>query len=554
MKVRRNQPCPCGSGKKFKKCCGGVNAAGSSPPMADRAQEMRRILDRHEAAERIRETQQGLGRPIVSVETKDHRIVAVGTTVHWGKNWKTFPDFLDHYLKEKLGAAWGDAELAKPLAERHPLMQLFAAYGEYRKAHQVVEGGMASAEMTGAVMCFTGLAYGLYLLDHNVELQERLLRRLKDRGNFQGAFYEVAVARMLIRAGFRLELEDETDGATKHCEFSAVSKTGKKYWVEARMRSINGVLGKGPLDGGSEAKPLRRLIQHLNGAFAKPATDARLIFIDLNTSEGLGGDPAAPPWLKPTVNRLEEYERKELKAGDSAYVFVTNLAYHRQLDSRLTGSMLSYSVGDDFGKVFLDEPPSARYRRERRHRDGHDIAEAFQHEALLPQTFDGSLPSETFGTKKRPLIGENYRVAGERDGEEIVGTLVGAIVLEAESNAYLSLQTPEGAFVHVKERMTVDELHDYRRNKEAYFGKVVHVGGNAGGDPYKLFKFFFEAHTGTPRGTLIERLAHTRYADQLPTWSDEDLLMFYCECLVRGAMDRHTPSPAGPPPAGTAGA
>jgi hypothetical protein len=36
----------------------------------------------------------------------------------------------------------------------------------------------------------------------------------------------------LIRAGFKLELEDETDGASKHCEFSAMSK-GKKYWVEA---------------------------------------------------------------------------------------------------------------------------------------------------------------------------------------------------------------------------------------------------------------------------------------------------------------------------------
>ena len=22
-KVKRNQPCPCGSGKKYKKCCGG---------------------------------------------------------------------------------------------------------------------------------------------------------------------------------------------------------------------------------------------------------------------------------------------------------------------------------------------------------------------------------------------------------------------------------------------------------------------------------------------------------------------------------------------------
>src|SRR5436190_7976473 len=28
--VGRNDPCPCGSGKKFKKCCGGLDAAGIS--------------------------------------------------------------------------------------------------------------------------------------------------------------------------------------------------------------------------------------------------------------------------------------------------------------------------------------------------------------------------------------------------------------------------------------------------------------------------------------------------------------------------------------------
>jgi hypothetical protein len=27
-KVGRNDPCPCGSGKKFKKCCGGLKADG----------------------------------------------------------------------------------------------------------------------------------------------------------------------------------------------------------------------------------------------------------------------------------------------------------------------------------------------------------------------------------------------------------------------------------------------------------------------------------------------------------------------------------------------
>ena len=74
-------------------------------------------------------------------------------------------------------------------------------------------------------------------------MQQRYIERLKDINNFQGAYYELAVANCLIRSGFELKLEDETDEQTKHCEFSAVSKkTGKKYWVEAKMRAVTGIL------------------------------------------------------------------------------------------------------------------------------------------------------------------------------------------------------------------------------------------------------------------------------------------------------------------------
>jgi hypothetical protein len=95
------------------------------------------------------------------------------------------------------------------------------------------------------IAAFPGTAYALYLLEHNVELQTRLLNRLRDIGQFQGAYYELFVASGLIRAGFKLTLEDETDGKNKHCEFAAISTmTAKRYWVEAKMRSVAGYQGK----------------------------------------------------------------------------------------------------------------------------------------------------------------------------------------------------------------------------------------------------------------------------------------------------------------------
>jgi hypothetical protein len=157
------------------------------------------------------------------------------------------------------------------------------------------------------VACYLGLAYSLYLLDHNVELQDRLVRRLKNRGNFQGAYYELVIANALIRAGFTLTLEDETDEAVKHCEFAAVSnRSGKKYWVEAKMRAVAGLLGKTGSDGTLDTDPLSRLIPHLNGALQKPAADERLIFIDLNAGPDSwkGGKPH---WHDKVIARLERY-------------------------------------------------------------------------------------------------------------------------------------------------------------------------------------------------------------------------------------------------------
>jgi len=75
------------------------------------------MLDRQRAQEKIRQDQQGHGRPIIGVKHGDQQIVAVGNTVYFSNKWKTFPDFLADYMKQKLDPEWGNVELAKPLAD-----------------------------------------------------------------------------------------------------------------------------------------------------------------------------------------------------------------------------------------------------------------------------------------------------------------------------------------------------------------------------------------------------------------------------------------------------
>ncbi len=81
--------------------------------------ELGRMMEARDAAEKIRQAQQGLGKPIIALKMADHQMVAVGNTVHWSKTWRTFPDFLGDYIKKKVGLEWGAAEQAKPFAERH---------------------------------------------------------------------------------------------------------------------------------------------------------------------------------------------------------------------------------------------------------------------------------------------------------------------------------------------------------------------------------------------------------------------------------------------------
>jgi hypothetical protein len=527
MKIGRNQPCPCNSGRKYKHCHGSLTAGGDG---LYAEAEMRRVSDRHKADERIREEQQGLGKPIISFKANDHQIVAVGNSIHFSKKWKTFPDFLADYIKGVLDPAWGNAELAKPFADRHPVMQWYDTYCRYQQTTVKTPGVTTQATVTGIVACYLGLAYNLYLLDHNVELQKKLVNRLKVRDQFQGAYYELIVANLLIRAGFGLELEDEADGTSKHCEFSARSRrTGKKYWVEAKMRSVVGLFGKTAADGTTNTNPLGRLIPQLNEAFKKPAADERLIFIDLN-AEMTAGSNGKPQWIEAAARRLERYEKEELAAGTIAYVFVTNFAFHRYLHdpAMFAGFFLGLGIPD------LNRPAIRRvsdaYRTKLKHSDVFHIGEAIQTYGRFPTTFDGSLPSETLGASSRVIIGNTY-CFGDPENGGVVGTVTYASVNEAENSAYIAIVDQNGQASILREPMSSEQLADWRVHKDSYFGKVLPVGGKIN-NAFELFEWFVENYRSLSRDQLLTRFVGAPDFEAVRSLSDEDLLYQFCECMV----------------------
>ena len=485
------------------------------------------------AKERIRQAQQGLGKPVISAKWHDRQFVAVGNSLHHSPYWKTFIDFLSYYLKTKIGSEWGNAEIAKPLTERHPLMQWYEALCQIQRRHITTPGQPAQIPVTGTIACYYSVAYGLYLLDHNAELQSRLIQRLKNPGNFQGAYYELQVATAFILAGFTLTLEDETDSVRKHCEFNATSPTtGKTYWVEAKMRAVAGELGRTSADGTTSLNPLSSLIKHLNLALAKPAHGERMIFLDLNAEMPDDvSDENRPRFVEAVNRRLKAFERKELPQGEKAYVLVTNLSFHKRPEA--VAQLVAWPVGlglGDFNNPGLYRL-SDRFMQERAHSDVFAVAEGLSKILIWPTTFDGSLPSVGLNGERPPVqIGEAYNFGGVGpDGQDLIGTVTSALMLEAEKSVVVAVRCLDGRSYLLKEPVSDAQLADYRAHPDAYFGQISRPQKMVE-TPRDLFEFFMDANKDMPREELLELLTG-RILD-VDSQGTEQLRAIYCEGLV----------------------
>ncbi len=294
-------------------------------------QEVRDAFIRHQLQEQERVRKFGHVRPAVTADHAGYKFVGVGSRLYYAKDWKTFHDFLISYIATVLGGEWGNAELKKPFEERHPVPQWYHQLCELQAKHadQLGDGKIHSVKATGPVMAYLALAYDLYTLEHHALLQQKLVNRLKLKDQFQGARYETYVAAASVRAGFDVELEDEGDRATTHCEFTATHRaTGAKYSVEAKSRHRHGFIGQP-----GTPKPLSEIDADVSTLLAKAlrkqADHERVVFIDVNVPPQEGSVIEAE-WFKKVasqVRRLEETQRRD-DPWPAAFVFFTNHPYH----------------------------------------------------------------------------------------------------------------------------------------------------------------------------------------------------------------------------------
>ncbi len=283
-KPSRNDLCPCGSGKKYKKCCLIRDTLAEELSRNVLPKEVTDYFNEQKRKEIQWKSEYGDVKPIIHNDFNGHKFVAVGNRLCYSDQWKTFIDFLIYFAAGVLGSDWGNAEIKKPFTERHQIMQWYDGMCRYQQTHSVLEeDGVYSCIPNGDYEAFINLAYDLYILNHHLSIQQDIIRRIKDKQQFQGARYELFVAATCIRAGYDIEYEDETDVTRKHPEFLGIHrKSGQRIHVEAKSKHRSGILG---YNGEKQDGNLKANVGYLlSKAISKVGKYPFVIFIDLNLS------------------------------------------------------------------------------------------------------------------------------------------------------------------------------------------------------------------------------------------------------------------------------
>jgi len=238
-----------------------------------------RMFQERERKEYEYKERYGHVQPQVSVPAFGKRMVAVKNKLFL-QDWKFFSDFLRDYVPFVFGDEWCKAELAKPLAERHPVTQWRTQGAVYMNAQPPQPDGSRAAPFSGALAAFTCFAYDLFVVDNNGELDDTLVQRLRNPELFQGARHELFAEATCLRAGCTVQHENEKDGTSRHAEFTVKhTATGQFLSIEAKSKHRPGVLGR---PGKPADRPDLRFGELINDAVSKHPLHPLVIFLDTN--------------------------------------------------------------------------------------------------------------------------------------------------------------------------------------------------------------------------------------------------------------------------------
>ena len=500
MTTGRNTACECGSGRRYKHCHGQL--AASNPPDSTMDRHLQSTLRSFYASELVRKTQQGHGGKIISTMVGEQRILSVGKRVFWSKDWRTFPDFLIHYLRSTLDVGW-NAE-PKPTTASHPLTQWIQNVRLTPLASTVPD---LAATRSRYYVYVSRLAYALYLLERNAHLPKSLIARLGNAEDFLPAFVETICASAFALAGFKIDVAEVGRSEKSTPEFYATSLSGKRYAVEAKRRRT----WRSPF--AVESEEFRREFRAwLLGKLIKccrKGLDNPVFWIELS----LPGAINESEWLSITLwtrDVLREAEHAVVERGlarTAAYVVVTN-SVHVDAGSDLLGDF-AYLHGFLLQKPWFNESTDLEtaFDLYDEHRDLFWVLRCMGEVQSFPETFDGSpacLEDGASSLGSRLRLGSRMRISDhsgvQRDGEIVD-------VASTGGSAVLVLKEADGSHAVVSAKLTEQEELAAKAYGDAVFGKPAGPR-RLPSDPISLYDQVLETYAAFDREALLKHVSN----------------------------------------------
>jgi hypothetical protein len=331
MKFGRNDPCPCGSNKKFKKCCMDrkYNKFGKPIPPPEVLEAARKFINLPK--EPFEKGGFLTGRPFIDTVGNGHRFRAVGSRVYRRPINEMFHEFILSIFAEALDRNWLIQEERKSEKNQHLILQWYREIDNKIKEHKdpmLPEDYLFSIKQSGNIRSLLASAYDYYSLFHcNARILPKLLNRLKNKDNFQGAKYEIAVGGLAVRAGFDIKWINLKE---KHCEFIGTHKITKDTVAfEAKSHHREGVLGRAGNNFNPESARVK-IMDHIKESLGQFNKDIPLvIFDDLNLPITPDADLAQKRWFKEVDGSLIKFGfLKNYKNTNFGALFTTNFSWH----------------------------------------------------------------------------------------------------------------------------------------------------------------------------------------------------------------------------------
>jgi hypothetical protein len=265
-----------------------------------------------------------VSRPQIQASVGEKTFRAVGKTVHVRPREESFHDFQLNHLLWTLGKDWYDAEMAKSMEDRHVILKWRAERNEQFSKYQELKNttGPVRAPVTGGMRALQVLADDIYQLRHALDPPKRVISRLRDIREFQGARYEILTAGLLARCGFSIEFID--DSSKRNPEFIA-EKNGERIAVEAKSRRRAGVLNERGAYRDDAPAEVRRLYDSALGQ--NPGGCMFLIFIDVNLPLTPNVPPMKKDWVVEAMQMFSDRHAEGLENRDTALI-LTNFGWH----------------------------------------------------------------------------------------------------------------------------------------------------------------------------------------------------------------------------------